>query len=159
MITTYSPTVITSLYFCCFLPALYWRAHVQLFLLCWVWSITTGMSVGAYQCSTEGRHPPTLKAHRQREDTYIHTHLPHTQPATSTRQPFGDREQVGQLESLGSPPTAVPSTQMRAKPCIIGFLIYELLILVPLWGFWQSGVMAVLPSDTRSVLFNPPVPC
>lgn len=104
MITTYSPTVITSLYFCCFLPALYWRAHVQLFLLCWVWSITTGMSVGAYQCSTEGGHPPTLKAHRQREDTYIHTHLPHTQPATSTRQPFGDREQVGQLESLGSPP-------------------------------------------------------
>lgn len=49
-------------------------------------------------------------------------------PSSSTLQPSGDREQVGQLESPGSP------TESRAEPPIIAFLIYELLIQVSLGG-------------------------
>lgn len=47
-------------------------------------------------------------------------------PLLLTPQPSGDREQVGQLEPPESP------TEGRAKPYVIGFLIYELLIQLPL---------------------------
>lgn len=46
--------------------------------------------------------------------------------SSSSLQPSGDREQVGQLECPASP------TERRAKPSIIAFLIYELLIQVSL---------------------------
>lgn len=67
--------------------------------------------------------------------------------SSSTLQPSGDREQVGQLESPGSP------TERRAKPSIIAFLIYELLIQVSLGVVYDRQ-----NSDTRSFLVNPPLP-
>lgn len=39
---------------------------------------------------------------------------------------------------------------MQAKPCIIGFLIYELLILVALWGFLTGQGCVSVPSDTHT---------
>lgn len=88
----------------------------------WVWSVTTGMSA-------EVEAPPlTTRAPEQREDTHTHTHpASHLRPALQRH-----REPVGQLGSPRSPPPQHPATQMRAQPCIIGFLIYELLILVAL---------------------------
>lgn len=59
---------------------------------------------------------PPDRTQRRRQDA----------PSSSSRQPSGDREQVGQLDSPGSP------AERRAEPSIIAFLIYELLIQVSL---------------------------
>lgn len=61
----------------------------------------------------------------QTKTVQIHTAPLH--PANHLTNPLEKREQVGQLESPGS-----PHPPMQARPCIIAFLIDELLILVAL---------------------------
>lgn len=57
----------------------------------------------------------TRTEERRREDAH----------SSTTPQPSGDREQVGQLN-----PPPEPPAERRAKPYTIAFLIYELLIQV-----------------------------
>lgn len=60
-------------------------------------------------------------------------------PSSSTLQPSGDREQVGQLESPGS------RKESRAEPSIIASLIYELLLQVSLGGGYALPLVVNQP--------------
>ncbi|KAK1885014.1 putative cation-transporting ATPase 13A3, partial [Dissostichus eleginoides] len=67
-------------------------AHGRPFRLCWVWSITTGMSVEVATNAPLGKPSPHIKdmgQSKQREDTHTPHHI---QPPTSA-PPFRDGEQ------------------------------------------------------------------
>ncbi len=81
-------------------------AHVKPFLLCWVWPRAVGMSAEVVFKAPLRRPSPHIKgaepeAFKQREDT--HNAFTSSQPPQPDN-PSRDREQVGQLESPGSPP-------------------------------------------------------